>query len=69
MNNVKWIKKFIGRNVKFTFRENGAKVNRADLIFTLNGGKIYEEWHRASATLKNGNEVTAELPEARRTTT
>ena len=52
-----------GRDVKFTFRENGASVQRADLIFTLNGGEKYEEWHRAPAILKNSNEVTAELPD------
>ena len=52
-----------GQNVKITFRENGASVKRADLIYTLNGGQRYEEWHRAPATLKDGNVATATLPE------
>lgn len=52
-----------GQNVKFTFRENGATVKRADLIYTRNGGQQYEEWHRAPATLKDGSVVTATLPD------
>ena len=52
-----------GQEVKITFRENGANVRRADLIYTLNGGEKYEEWHRAPATLKDGNVATATLPE------
>ena len=52
-----------GQNVKFTFRENGASVKRADLIYTLNGGQQYEEWHRGPATLKGDGKVTATLPD------
>ncbi len=48
-----------GRNIKFNFSENGSKVKRADLVFTLNGCENYEEWHRASATLKDSCEVNA----------
>ena len=33
------------------------------MIYTLNGGEQYEEWHRAPATLKDGNEATATLPD------
>ena len=52
-----------GQNVRFTFRENGASVKRADLIYTLNGGDRYEEWFRAPATLHSGNAATATLPD------
>ena len=39
-----------------------AKVVRADLIYTLNGGERYEEWFRAGATLGPDGNVTAEIP-------
>lgn len=51
-----------GNNVEFTYRENGAKVVRADLLYTLNGGDRYEEWFRKPATLLPGMKVSAELP-------
>ena len=34
-----------------------------DRIYTLNGGQQYEEWHRAPATLADGNTATATLPD------
>ncbi|VGO18318.1 sulfatase-like hydrolase/transferase [Pontiella sulfatireligans] len=49
--------------VEFAVQENGAKVVRADLIYTLNGGDRYEEWFRAPATVLSGATVSAELPE------
>lgn len=52
-----------GRNVDFTFKENGAKVVHADLIYTLNGGDRYEEWFRAPAKVLSDSKVSAELPE------
>jgi uncharacterized sulfatase len=52
----------IGNTVQFTYRENGAKVVRANLIYTLNGGVRYEEWFRAPAKLVRGNKVHAQLP-------
>ncbi|MFT7633236.1 MAG: hypothetical protein ACI87E_004291, partial [Mariniblastus sp.] len=52
-----------GQDVKFIYRENGANVTQADLIYTLNGGEEYEEWFRLLATLKDHNEVTAKLPD------
>ncbi len=52
-----------GQSVELTFRENGAKVTHANLIYTLNGGERYEEWFRAAATLKGKGRATAELPE------
>lgn len=51
-----------GDRVEFTFEEQGAKVIRADLIYTLNGGERYEEWFRKPAELA-GNKATAKIPE------
>lgn len=51
-----------GNTVEFTYRENGSKVERADLLYTLNGGDRYEEWFRQPATLLPGTKVSAELP-------
>ena len=53
-----------GDTVEFTYREHGAKVSRADLIYTLNGGeKVFdEEWFRKPATLMPGNKISATLP-------
>nr|WP_168564565.1 sulfatase [Crateriforma spongiae] len=44
-----------------TFRENGAKVVHADLIYTDNGGHRDEEWYRIAANIV-GNRVVAALP-------
>ena len=52
-----------GNSVGFSYEENGAKVVRAQLIYTLNGGHRYEEWFRTPAKLVSGNRVRAELPE------
>lgn len=52
-----------GDRVEFTYRENGAKVIRANLIYTLNGGERYEEWFRGPATLLSESKVLAQLPE------
>lgn len=49
--------------VEFTFEENGAKVVRADLIYTLNGGERYEEWFRAPADITTSGSVAVTLPE------
>ncbi len=51
-----------GQRVTFRYQENGAKVTRADLIYTKNGNQQYEEWFRGSATLLPKGEVTALLP-------
>ena len=52
-----------GGGVEFTVQENGAKVLRADLIYTLNGGDRYEEWFRVPATVVSSEKVSADLPE------
>jgi uncharacterized sulfatase len=52
-----------GNMVEFSYKENGARVARAQLMYTLNGGHRYEEWFRLPAKLMSGNKVSAELPE------
>lgn len=51
-----------GKRVEFVYKENGSKVVRADLLYTLNGGERYEEWFRIPAELSDGNKVNANLP-------
>ncbi len=50
------------QRVRFTYRENGANVTHANLIYSLNGGQRYEEWFRKPAVLQGTNEVIVELP-------
>ena len=52
-----------GDRVEFSYKENGAKVVRANLLYTLNGGERYEEWFRQPATLAPNLKVFAQLPE------
>jgi uncharacterized sulfatase len=52
-----------GSRVTCRYKENGAKVRRANLIYTLNGGERAEEWFRMSAELVPGGKITAVLPE------
>ncbi|TWT72857.1 sulfatase [Allorhodopirellula solitaria] len=47
----------------FRYRENGAKVVAADLIFTRNGGERYEEWFREPARLLPNSRVEAAIPD------
>ena len=51
-----------GNKVTFTFKENGAKVIKANLLYTLDGGTKGEEWFRLPATLASKTTVTATLP-------
>jgi len=51
-----------GQNVTFTFQQHGAKVVRADLIYSLNGNGRNEEWFRQTATLSGDNTIIADLP-------
>ena len=51
-----------GQTIHFKFRENGAKVIRADLIYTLNGNQQYEEWFRIIAPKKSSGGVSFSLP-------
>lgn len=52
-----------GADVVFAYQENGARVERANLIYTLNGGARYEEWFRVPAELGADLSITATLPE------
>jgi len=52
-----------GNKVTFSYTENGAKVVKANLLYTLNGGEKEEEWFRISADLSTKNTAVATLPE------
>ena len=52
-----------GTSVGVRYEEHGAKVVRADLIYTLNGGQKYEEWFRAPAKLIGNGKILVQLPE------
>ena len=54
--------KRVNDQVIFQYIENGAKVIRGDLIYTLNGGNRYEEWDRLKAGKKNNREIRFTLP-------
>ncbi len=51
-----------GNQAILNFQENGTKVTRVDLIYTLNGGERYEEWFRTTAKV-DASKATATLPE------
>lgn len=51
-----------GNTAEFTYRENGAEVTHANLIYTLNGGTRYEEWYRTTAKLTGKGKAMAQLP-------
>ncbi|WP_179351273.1 sulfatase [Winogradskyella vidalii] len=48
--------------VTFKYKENGAEVVRADLIYTTNGGHRYEEWFKTDAKINADGTITANLP-------
>ena len=48
--------------VTFKYKENGAKVAQANLIYTTNGGHRYEEWFRKKATINVDGTITVTLP-------
>ncbi|NRD20682.1 sulfatase [Winogradskyella eckloniae] len=50
--------------VVFKFKENGAAVVKADLIYTTNGGHRYEEWFKTDATVNSNGTITAILPKS-----
>lgn len=49
--------------VQLTFKENGAEVVRANLIYTLNGNAKDEEWFRKPATVRDADTVVVDLPQ------
>ena len=52
-----------GDSVTFKYRGNGAKVVRANLLYTMNSGDKSEEWFRIPAEITAEGVVTAKLPE------
>lgn len=52
-----------GDTLEFSFREHGARVVQAYLIYTLNGKQQDEEWFRMPARLISHHQGRAELPE------
>lgn len=50
-----------GRTVTATFKENGARVVRADVVYSIHPGEKTEEWFRVSGEVGNGV-VKATLP-------
>jgi uncharacterized sulfatase len=51
-----------GNRVEYRYQENGAKLARAQLMYTFNGGDSDEEWFRLPAEVLPGNRVMATLP-------
>jgi hypothetical protein len=49
--------------IRVSYRENGAGVRRAHLIYTLNGGEEDEEWSRAPMELAGESSFTVKAPE------
>ncbi|WDE97611.1 sulfatase [Lentisphaera profundi] len=54
--------KQVGNKVEFRFKNNGAQVIHADLIYTQKGGDRDEEWQRLDAEILEDNKVIAFLP-------
>jgi len=51
-----------GNTLNFIWLEKGAKVVRANLIYTTNGGDRNEEWFRTPAMLTDGSRGSVTLP-------
>ena len=51
-----------GGTVRVEYRENGAKVQRCQLIYTLNPGDEYEEWFRVIMKPAGKDVFTSQLP-------
>ena len=51
-----------GQSLQFSFKENGAKVVKANLIYSLNGGTRYEEWFRLPITELSNGKINIEMP-------
>jgi len=52
-----------GNKVWVNYKENGSKVTKAYLLYSLNGGERYEEWFRIDAIIVNNETAKATLPE------
>lgn len=51
-----------GNKITILFQEQGAKVLRANLIYTLNGGDKEEEWFQKSIPVSSNSELLFVLP-------
>ncbi|MGJ8640965.1 MAG: sulfatase [Opitutaceae bacterium] len=51
-----------GRKIAVKFKNNGAGLSHANLIYTLNGGEKYEEWFRLPNLPIENDTVTAKIP-------
>jgi arylsulfatase A-like enzyme len=51
-----------GRVAVFNYKEKGAQLIRADLIYSKNGHDRYEEWFRAPAQLDGNGSISAVIP-------
>jgi len=49
-------------SVTFKYKENGAKVVRANLIYTTNGGHRYEEWFSKTIEINQYSDITTVIP-------
>ena len=54
--------KLSGNTVQLQYKLNGAKLERANLLYTLNGGHRYEEWFRTEAKVLSDSTVVVDLP-------
>jgi len=45
------------------YQDNGAKVTNAHLLYTTNGGELFEEWFRIPASIMPENKVVVQLPQ------
>ena len=52
-----------GNKVTLTYKENGAKVQKAFLFYTTTLGDKAEEWFRKPITVEGNSKVSCELPE------
>ena len=52
-----------GNTVTLTYKENGAKVQKAFLFYTTTLGDKAEEWFRKPITVEGNGKVSCELPE------
>lgn len=48
--------------VTYVYKENGAKVVQANLIYTTNGGHRYEEWFKKKGNIDTNGNITITLP-------
>ncbi len=52
-----------GKSLTASYKNNGAKAKSVALIYTVNGGVEYEEWHRKMATIVEEGKISVTLPE------